>query len=81
MYPYRKKLEIPSDMMTASESGVDPNISSQGDLVQIKRVAKERKLSKEKVRALVDSKINLPAIMGTATVNVLELNIALDELK
>jgi K+-transporting ATPase ATPase C chain len=43
-------------------------------------VAKERKLSEEKVKALVDKKINLPATMGTATVNVLELNIALDEL-
>ncbi|MFV8366235.1 K(+)-transporting ATPase subunit C [Flavobacterium sp. XS1P27] len=81
VHTYLKKSEIPSDMVTASGSGLDPNISPQGALIQVKRVAKERNLSEEKVKALVDSKINLPAIMGTATVNVLELNIALDELK
>jgi K+-transporting ATPase ATPase C chain len=81
VHPYLKKSEIPSDMVTASGSGLDPNISPQGALIQVKRVAKERNLSEGKVKALVDSKINLPAIMGTATVNVLELNIALDELK
>ncbi len=81
VHPYLKKSAIPSDMVTASGSGLDPNISPQGALIQVKRVAKERNLSEGKVKALVDSKINLPAIMGTATVNVLELNIALDELK
>ena len=81
VHPYLKKSEISSDMVTASGSGLDPNISPQGALIQVKRVAKERNLSEGKVKALVDSKINLPAIMGTATVNVLELNIALDELK
>ena len=50
-------------------------------MIQVKRVAEERKLSEDKVKDLVESKINTPAIMGTSTVNVLELNIALDELK
>ena len=81
VHPYLKKSEIPSDMVTASGSGLDPNISPQGALIQVKRVAKERNVSEGKVKALVDIKINLPAIMGTATVNVLELNVALDELK
>ena len=81
MYPYLKKSEIPSDMVTASGSGLDPNISPQGALIQVKRVAKERKLSEEKVRALVQAKINTPAVMGIVTINVLELNVALDELK
>jgi K+-transporting ATPase ATPase C chain len=80
-HPYLKKLEIPADMVTASGSGLDPNISPQGALVQVKRVAKERKLSEDKVKALVESKINTPKLMGTPTLNVLELNVALDQLK
>jgi K+-transporting ATPase ATPase C chain len=81
VHPYLKKSEIPSDMVTASGSGLDPNVSPEGALIQVKRVAKERKLSEEKVKALVESKINTPTVMGTATVNVLELNVALDTLK
>ena len=81
VHTYLKKGEIPSDMVTASGSGLDPNISPEGALIQVKRVAKERKLSEEKVLALVQTKINKPAVMGTSTVNVLELNVALDELK
>ena len=80
-HPYLKKSEIPSDMVTASGSGLDPNISPQGALIQVKRVADARKLPVEKVKALVESKINTPAMMGTETVNVLELNVALDVLK
>ncbi len=80
-HPYLKKSEIPSDMVTASGSGLDPNISPDGALIQVKRVAKVRNLSEEKVKALVESKINKPTLMGTSTVNVLELNVALNELK
>ena len=81
VHPYLQKSDIPADMVTASGSGLDPNISPQGALMQVKRVAKERKLSEEKVKALVESKIEKPNVMGTSLVNVLELNIALDELK
>jgi K+-transporting ATPase ATPase C chain len=81
VHPYLKKGEIPADMVTASGSGLDPNISPEGALIQVKRVAKERNLSEEKVKALVETKINTPTVMGTSTVNVLELNVALDELK
>lgn len=80
VHPYLKKSEIPSDMITASGSGLDPNISPQGALVQIKRVAKERNLAEAKVKALVDSKITT-AVVGPETVNVLELNVALDQLR
>ncbi|TRX35001.1 K(+)-transporting ATPase subunit C [Flavobacterium sp. ZT3R18] len=80
-HPYLKKSEIPSDMVTASGSGLDPNISPEGALIQVKRVAAVRKLSEEKVKALVENKINKPTLAGTSTVNVLELNVALDELK
>ena len=81
VHPYLKKSEIPSDMVTASGSGLDPNISPQGAFIQVIRVAKERNVSEEKVKALVQTKINTPAVIGTATVNVLELNVALDQLK
>jgi len=80
VHPYLKKSEIPSDMVTASGSGLDPNISTQGALVQVKRIAKERNLAQAKVKALVESKINT-AVVGPETVNVLELNVALDQLK
>jgi len=81
VHPYLKKSEIPSDMMTASGSGLDPHISPEGALIQVKRVAKVRKLSEEKVKALVETEINKPTVMGPSTVNVLKLNVALDELK
>ncbi|WP_291287949.1 K(+)-transporting ATPase subunit C [Flavobacterium sp.] len=80
VHPYLKKAEIPADMVTASGSGLDPNISPQGALIQVKRIAKERKLDEAKVKTLVESKINT-AVVGPETVNVLELNIALDQLK
>lgn len=81
VHPYLNKSEIPSDMVTASGSGLDPNISPEGALIQVKRVAKERKIAEEKIKALVETKINKPTIMGTPSVNVLELNVALDALK
>ena len=81
VHPYLKKEEILSDMVTASGIGLDPNISPQGALIQMKRVVAARNLPEEKVKVLVENKINTPAIIGTSTVNVLELNVALDELK
>ncbi len=81
VHPYLKKSDIPSEMVTASGSGLDPNISPQGALIQVKRIAEARKLEEEKVKALVEKMSNKPTVMGTETVNVLELNIALDKLK
>jgi len=81
VHPYLKKSEIPADMVTASGSGLDPNISLQGALIQVKRVAEVRKLPEEKVKELVEKMSIKPTVMGTETVNVLELNIALDKLK
>ncbi len=81
VHPYLQKADIPADMVTASGSGLDPNISPEGALMQVKRVAFERKLSEAKVQKLVENKIYKPSLVGTATVNVLELNVALDELK
>ena len=81
VHPYLQKSDIPADMVTASGSGLDPNISPEGALMQVKRVANERKLSEDKVKKLVESKIEKPTVVGTSLVNVLELNMALDELQ
>jgi len=79
-HPTLKKSDIPTDMVTASGSGLDPNISPQGALIQVQRVADARKLTVEKVKSLVENHISTP-VMGPAIVHVLELNIALDQLK
>lgn len=75
--------EVPVELVTASGSGLDPDISEAGALYQAKRIAKERNLSEEKVEQLIASHTSKPLIglFGPAKVNVLQLNIALDQLK
>lgn len=80
-HPYLKKSDIPADIVTASGSGLDPHISPQAAFIQVKRIAQERNLSEDVVEKLVESKVNSPQIVGTPFVNVLELNVALNELK
>jgi len=81
--PSVKKSEIPSELVTASGSGQDPNLSPQGALVQVARIAKARNISEEKITSLVNEHIEKPllGLFGTTKVNVLKLNIALDNLK
>ncbi len=80
--PGKKKEEIPADLVTASGSGLDPDISPVSAYVQVKRIADVRGLAEEKVNALVDQYVDKPFLaMGPSKVNVLKLNIALDELK
>jgi len=81
--PGVNKNNIPSDLVTASGSGLDPNISVQGANVQINRIAKTRKISEQQVKSLVKKHIEKPllGLFGTERVNVLELNIDLDNLK
>lgn len=81
VHPYLQKSEIPVDMVTASGSGLDPDISPEGALVQVKRVAKERGLSESDVKSVVEKHIDKATLAGTSHVNVLELNIAVDQLK
>jgi K+-transporting ATPase, C subunit len=79
--PGVKEEDIPSDLVTASGAGLDPNISVEGAYVQVNRIAKARNLSDDQVKALVDKHIEAPLVglFGTRKVNVLSLNIALDE--
>ncbi|QHS54653.1 K(+)-transporting ATPase subunit C [Mucilaginibacter sp. 14171R-50] len=79
-HPYLKRSEIPADMVTASGSGLDPDISPAAAQIQVKRVAQYRKLDEQKVAALVANHIHKPMV-GPAKVNVLKLNVALDQLK
>ena len=77
------KLLIPIDLVTASASGLDPDISPAAAYYQVHRVAQSRHLSNEKVLKLVNQFIQSRqfGIFGEARVNVLELNLALDNLK
>jgi len=71
---------VPIDLVTTSASGVDPDISPAAAQFQIPRVARTRKVSREKVSALVDSNTTPRqlGVLGEPRVNVLELNRALD---
>jgi K+-transporting ATPase ATPase C chain len=73
--------QIPPDAVTASASGLDPDISPQNAAIQVNRVAAARHLSVAQVRALVaqSTQGRTIGILGEPTVNVLELNIALDQ--
>ncbi len=81
--PGIKKADIPTDLVTASGSGLDPDISPQGAYVQVTRVAKARNLSEDQIRKLVDAQVEKPLLgmFGPKKVNVLKLNIALQEQK
>jgi potassium-transporting ATPase KdpC subunit len=74
--------QIPADAVTASGSGLDPDISPAYALLQVNTVAKARGLSASVVKHLVESKIQGRELgyLGDPTVNVLDLNIALAKL-
>ena len=77
------RAQIPAELVTASGSGLDPDLSPAGAQVQIARVARVRGLSAGQLATLVNEHTEKPllGLFGPAKVNVLKLNVALDELK
>jgi K+-transporting ATPase ATPase C chain len=75
--------QVPVDLVTASASGLDPDVSLQGALIQVRRVARARGLAPARVEQLVRSHVQDRTLgfLGSRRVNVLKLNVALAELR
>lgn len=73
---------VPEDLLTASGSGLDPDISIEAAAYQIKRVSRERNIAENKVMQLVIENVEpvVPLFGGRKKVNVLKLNLALDSI-
>lgn len=78
-----QKNQIPSELVTSSGSGLDPDISPAGAYIQVARIAAARGIAAEKVNSIVDQSVESPflGLFGTSRVNVLKLNLALDNIK
>lgn len=78
--PDAKEESIPVDLVTNSGSGLDPHISADAAKYQVSRIAKERDMQEEEVEKIIDKYTTgrFLGIFGENTVNVLEVNLALD---
>lgn len=77
------KRAIPAELVTASGSGLDPDLSPAGAKIQVARVAKVRGIPAQRLNELIDQQTEGPllGIFGPSKINVLALNVALDALK
>ncbi len=75
--------DVPSELVTASGSGLDPHISKQAAVIQIPRIAKARDIPESELMKLVESNTEGPdlGIFGTERINILKLNASLDEIQ
>jgi len=80
--PEMKKEEIPVEIVTASASGLDPDISVLAAKFQMKRIAKARNIKVAELETLIENNTEKPllSLFGPEKINVLKLNIALDKL-
>ena len=79
--PTVKKEDVPVELVTASGSGLDPDISPKAAAVQIPRIAKARNISEDKLKTLVEKHTEKPLLgfLGPQHINVLLLNVDLDK--
>jgi K+-transporting ATPase ATPase C chain len=73
---------VPSEMITASGAGLDPHIPPGAAAIQVARIAAARRVTPDRIRAILSAHVEPPTLgfLGRARVNVLELNLALDQL-
>ncbi len=81
--PGVSRSQIPVELVTASGSGLDPDLSPAGAAIQAARIAHARHIAQDKVNEIIAANTEGPllGLFGPSKVNVLKLNIALDELK
>jgi potassium-transporting ATPase KdpC subunit len=81
--PGVSRADIPVELVTASGSGLDPDLSPAGARIQVARIAKVRGVSAQRLNQLIDAQTEGPllGLLGPARVNVLRLNVTLDEIE
>ena len=81
-HPEAQLVQVPTDAVTASASGLDPDITRDNALAQIPRIAEARKVDPQRIRGVLDANLEGRdlAFLGEPRVNVLQVNLALNSL-
>ena len=81
--PGTAKKDIPFELVSASGSGLDPDLSLEAAFIQVPRIAKARHQTIDRIKALVEKHFQQPLLLllGPGRVNVLQLNADLDKLR